>query len=105
MKREQLVTKWMNHILSECTLYRDKKKHNKFYYIKDGQIKIIRNDESKSIDIEYQSIWAKSRELFYSNGPDFYYYLGFWAKMNNWEGYDVFPSSDLDLLKNEMEPV
>ena len=57
------------------------------------------------VDIEYQSVWAKSRDLFYSNAHDFYYYLECWTKSNNWKDYSVYPSSDLDYFKKEMELV
>lgn len=76
-----------------------------FYYVLDNKVKFIKNDETRVVDIEYQSVWAKSRDLFYSNAHDFYYYLECWTKSNNWKDYSVYPSSDLDYFKKEMELV
>jgi len=105
VKKEELVIRWMNHLLSSCTLYKDKQNPNLFYYVLDNKVKFIKNDETRVVDIEYQSVWAKSRELFYSNAHDFYYYLECWVKSNNWKDYSVYPSSDLDYFKKEMELV
>lgn len=105
MKKEELVIKWMNHILSTCTLYKDKTNPKIYYYVLNGEVKFLRNDSLKIVDIEYQTIWVKSLNLFYSNAPDFYRYLQCWLNSNNWLNYSVFPSSDLDLCKKDMELV
>ena len=102
MKREELVTRWLNHLMSTCVLYKDKTNPKLFYYVLNENIKIKRDDKQKIIDIEYQTFWAKNRDLFCSTGPDFYYYLQYWSEKNNWKDYSIRPRSDLDLFKKEM---